>query len=819
MPTGNLAPTSFQLGEDLYEQVITITGAPLAAGLTFSYLDRRAAGSASESTSAIDLQTILRTLPECESITVSGPTGGPWRVAGGPDASLIEPIRVHSVFIGGTNPGITVAVTARRELLHALVIAGGIAEVSVPPTVAKSTTPSENTERADQTKASEWITLRNLSGGFGRFHYDEGQSVNRFWDSECWTHVKDQITLPAAVESYAIHSDLGAPAALVASEIGVTAHGARIIQTVDPTGAGSVGYPCWLDVETNELKPLPYATLLTADTPRADVIFFYGYAYIGFEKASDHGYLAWDGDSSTNAVLVETTQASPVVAFCEFDSKLFRLLKNGDLQFTSVPTGVTDWYAAEADWSTVIATYRGLGYAYMMKVFRNSQGADTIFIIATDGLYSFDFDTYILTRIQEINGSIVPAGGYYPQPNGVQIHNGNLHWVHADRSILRFDGSSIVNLGPNIEDGLPERSIAIDRDIRVRSILSLNNYLLAFCSASTLTGSAGVISSPTTISNPTYYINTLTVSGELTVSSELTITSANDTAGVVLLYNGEGWHTLVPLNQPNYAGITGSRGGIYHELGVTPRLEFAPGKFIRFRDKPNRPQDWADQVWDTSTPRSIVTGYFDSKAPDIDKTALFTRFGYHNAGNGCTLTPYFEIDDCPDTPEGATSTDPSAGWAAYVDETNTVLVIGSGSARENGEVRGFFERDMVTGGIRGLVFRQLRKRIDLASSDNARTPILHFASTPYTARYDTLFQWPSIHVNLSKQEDGRSVERQITDLRQLARSKRLHVFRYDSDNRFVYLDAVNQSPLSPGPVQDAATPPVAIILISEWTRV
>lgn len=815
MPLSTISPGEFQLGENLHEQLITVTGAPSSASLTFGYLDRRTVNAATLSSTASDVQTLLRTLPYCDSVTVSGNTGGPWTVQAGPNASLVEPIRVYAAFTGGSSPGVTVSIVDRKALLHSLVSGDGIGEATVPPTVARQTTPSDNAVRADQTKASEWITLRNLTGGFNRFHYDEIQTVNQFWGSECWTHVKDQITLPALVEEYTIDGDIGTVEALVCCEIGVTANGARIIQTLDPDGTSTDAVFAWLDTTNETLTPLMYsAAVVDADTPRADIIFYQGYAYIGREKSGSNGYVTWNGDSSTDVVPITTTDASPVVAWCEFNGNLYRLLKNGKIQYTTTAA------ATESDWSATIATYRGIGYAYAMKVFRDSAGLETIFVIATDGLYSLNMETYGLKRIQEINGSIIPQNGQYPQASGVQIYGGNLVWVHADENVLRFDGSSIVNLGPSKDDGLPERSHTLDRAIRVRSLLPLNNYLLAFCSATTQTGSAGSISGNTTLSVETTYINSLTVSSTaiLTVNADLYVLDGADNVGTVLLYNNEGWHTLIPLDQPAFSDGRGTRGGVYHELSAQPRLEFAPGKFIRFRDKPARPQDWADQKWDTSTARSIVSGYFDANAADIPKTAFSTRFGYHDAGSGCTITPYFQIDDCPDDPSGATSSNPAAGWTMYVDGSGNNLVIGDGTDPTFGVVKGFFDYDSGTGGHRGLVFQQLRKRVDLASSDSARTPVLEFASTPYTARYDTLFWWQNVRAVLKDGKDGRTARVVLNDLRQLTRSKTLHPFKFSNEYFYVLLDAISVGDMTTGAVATAENNPVAVMNISEWTR-
>lgn len=815
MTVVTIAPGEFQLGENLHEQVITITGAPSSASLTFGYLDRRTVNAASLSSTASDVQTLLRTLPYCDSVTVSGNTGGPWTVTAGPNASLIEPIRVYAAFTGGSSPGATVTISDRKALLHALVAGDGIGEATVSPTVARQTTPSENAERADQTKASEWITLRNLSGGFGAFHYNEQETVNRFWGSELWTHVKNQITLPALVESYTIDAALGTVEALVCCEIGVTSNGARIIQTLDPDGASTSAKFAWLDTTNETLEPLMYsASVVDADTPRADIIFYQGYAYIGREKSGSNGYVTWTGSSAADVVPITTTDGSPVVAWCEFNGCLYRLLKNGKISYTTTAN------AAEADWSATIATYRGIGYAYALKVFRDSAGLETIFVIATDGLYSLNMETYVLKRIQEINGSIIPANGQYPQASSVQIYGGNLVWVHADENVLRFDGSSIVNLGPARDDGLPERSHTLDKAIRVRSILPLNNYLLAFASASTQTGSAGSHSSDATISVETTYLNTLTITSTaiLTVTADLYVLDGADTVGTVLLYNNEGWHTLVPIDQPSFASAIGTRGGVYHELSAQPRLEFAPGKFIRFRDKPNRPQDWSDQKWDTTTSRSLVTAYYDANVPDVDKTAFYTRWGYHDAGSGCTITPYFEIDDCPDTPDGTTSSNPAAGWAQYLDESGNNLVIGDGTDPTFGVVKGYFEYDSATSGHRGLVYRQLRKRVDLASSDSARTPVLEFGSTPQTARYDTLFWWQNLRVVLKDGKDGRTARVVHRDLRQMARSKTLHPFKYQDETMRVLLDAVAVGDMTTGAVSTAENNPVAVVNISEWTR-
>lgn len=816
MPVAStVSPGEFHLGENLREQLITITGAPSAASLTFGYLDRRTVNAATLASTAANVQTLLRTLPYCDSVTVTGNTGGPWTVTAGQNASLIEPIRVYAAFTGGASPGVTVSIEDRKALVYSLVSGDGIGESTVPPTVARQTTPSDNAVRADQTKASEWITLRNLTGGGGNFHYNEQETVNRFWWSELWTHVRDQISLPALVEEYTIDAALGTVEALVCCEIGVTANGARIIQTLDPDGASTSAKFAWLDTTNETVEPLMYSSaVVDADTPRADIIFYQGYAYIGREKTGAMGYVTWTGASAADVVPITTTDASPVVAWCEFNGNLYRLLKNGKISYTTTAV------AAEADWSATIATYRGVGYAYAMKVFRDGQGLETIFVVATDGLYSLNMETYVLKRIQEINGSIIPANGQYPQASSVQVYGGNLVWVHADENVLRFDGSSIVNLGPFKDDGLPERSHVLDRAIRVRSILPLNNYLLAFCSASTQTGSAGSISGNTTISVETTYINSLTITSTaiLTITEDVYIVDGSDTVGTVLIYNNEGWHSLVPLNQPAFASGRGSRGGVYHELAAQPRLEFAPGKFIRFRDKPNRPQDWADQKWDTSTSRSIVTAYFDANVADIDKTAFSTRFGYRNAGSGCTITPYFQIDDCPDDPAGTTSSNPAAGWTMFVDDSGTNLVIGDGTDPTFGVTKGYYDYDSGTGGHRGLVFQQLRKRVDLASSDSARTPVLEFASTPYTARYDTLFWWNNVRSVLKDGKDGRTARVVLNDLRQLTRSKVLHPFKFGNETFHVLLDAVSVGDMTTGAVSTAENNPVAVMNISEWTR-
>lgn len=765
--TGNVQPKECIIGHDLYEQTFTVTGGPSGGTMQFHILDE-VTDPVSITANAATIQTAIRALsyPCASSATVTTGTSTVV-VTSGANGGFIEPIRVSYSLTGGTNPEIVRTITGQRPNLYEIADPGVYGEASVPPTVGRQAIPGTVADRASQSKASEWFG-RSWLPGLGRLHYRESESVERFWDSNCWTHVDRQITLPALVERETLAGSAGSPFGVTAYSVGVTANGVRIVAMFDTNGLTTAGTPVYYDSSTQTWQIIPAAATLAHDSSITDIIFYGGYCYMGYTKSAAHGYWSWDGGSASNATVITTTDTSQVLAWEEWDGKLFRLLANGKLQWATVSSGAV----AESDWlpTANTPTYKGPGYAYALKVFTDRTGAEVLHIIATDGLYTFDFDNWRIKRVKRLNGPALLAPGVYPQPNSVTEWNGDLYFIQGD-TVLKYDGSVISNIGPATDDGLPDNGIAFFSAIRPRALHATNTMLLCAMSKQVENVPSTTIAATTTVSVFTTYYTSLTLTGgagtnDTVWTDDVQIVEATDTLGAVLGFNGQGWHSIVPLTTSSTSAPFTSRAVLYHELHNIPRLIFAPGKYIRWRDKSSNPINWADMKWDNSASRWFVTSYFDLDLSDIPKVLYFMRLGYHDTGSGSTIIPYWQINGVLDDPNAVVGVDPAAHLAPLYDRSGTAVTIGDGNDPAAGVIRMFYERETVPNThSRGEIAYEARLAFKLTSTDSARTPYIDFFSSPLNAKFPALSSYTVAIKIADGGSDGRSARRQYNDLK------------------------------------------------------
>lgn len=826
------------LGHDLAVQAFTISGGPTSGTMTFSMLDETTTPvSIADSAATINAAINALSSPCAQTAVFAWTTSTTFTITSGSKGSFVEPWRVQYTFAGGADPEIAPPTISERHPLFYTIAgdAGTFTAASVPPTVGKQAVPGSVADRSDQPKVSEWFG-RSWLPGLGRLHYRENESTERFWDSSVWTHVDRQVTLPALVQSETLNASAGTPMAVTNYKVGVTVNGVRAVAMFDATGLMTAGTPVYWDSTAGEWKIIPSALTLTSDTSICGIIFYGGMLYMTYYNVAQtkRGYLVWDG-STSNCTTVDTADQYAVLDWEEWGGKLFRLLGNGKIQYgvanygTALLTDATDG----SDWKPVTNTprYMGPGYAYALKNFTDRSGALITHIIATDGLYTLNFETWEILRVKEVNGPSVLVPGVYPQPNSVTEHNGDLYWIHGD-STRKYDGQVISDVGPMLDDGLPERGLAFTQALRPRALFSTNNML--FCAMSTRVENvaATTLAVNTTLLADTTYYTTLTLSGTTTLgvgnialtdpsTVTLYILDAADNAGCVLGFNGQGWHTIVPLTASTTAAPFTTRAVLYHEIHQIPRLLFAPGRYVRWRDKPGNPIFWGDMLWDTTAARWLVTSWFDLDLTDIPKLLLYLRQGHHQLGGGATITTYYQINGTADRSDPPVGSDPAVSLVQLLDATGAATVAGSTGEPINAVSKLYFERDTApTLWSRGKQAREVRLIFKLASSNSAITPVMDFFSTVLTAKFQSLFSYPiQIQITAQGDKDGRSAERQVNDLMATYLSNELVAVAIRPDSwRFVDLDFFNGQGFSTGTAIDASRPPVVGLTLSEITR-
>lgn len=800
-----------QLGLNYYEQRIVITGSPTGGSFWLWYLtkDNRTIALPITASAAL-IEQELRKLEFLDDVTVTG-SSPVWTVTAGSNGSLVEPLGVASSFTGGTYPEANVEVTKTRQLHYRLAERGMFTEASVAPTIGR-TDIGNMPERRTQSKAAEWFWGKTLAGGLGTRYFRENEIVDQIWDSTCATDSEEAISTARKVHESTLHASLSSAYSVTAHALGRTSNGVWLVAAFDIVGNGTQNRIGYYHRETDTWLPLPGTSSWASVSAIYDIVFYSGTMFAGWEESSLYGYLYWNGDTSTTPTKVALSTTDPwktIVSMVEFDQKLFALQRDGTIIYTAVAT------PSQSDWLT-LATYRGAGRVIAIRVFRFGDD-QVLHLIATDGIYAIStFEQELKIRLP-FHTRWMLTDYWNPQANCVVTWRGDLYLAVQDEVIYQYDGTNIRDISPWAKDGLPTKSIGINGDFGVRALLAGNHYLIACCNRSMQeTGLSTTINSPTTISSPTTYMSTVTINDTLIINDTLYINDATSDASLILGYTNGGWHTLSP---PRMGQGWGSQSAIIHQLANEMRLEFAPGKYLRFLDSRRRHYLWPKATYDTET-RTVVTPYYDRNLSDIDKVAYFVRIGYADCGNGRTIAPYFEIDTIDDTNDPTASLNPTVRWVKMWRADGTTTAIGASSDDPPSGTAIFYFQDPTAHGNRGISFRQLRLRLDLKTDDDGQSPLLLWTSVVHGSKFDELFAYPLMLDLTDNAPDGRTPKRQRTDLLQKFRSRRLHRFSFGGgDIRWVAFDNLVFREQSTGPLEEAQEKFVANLQVTEQARI
>lgn len=837
---GNTSAQTYLLGENLTEVKIAVNSAT-GGYWWLSYLLSQTRALA-YNISTTDLQTELRRLPYMSDVKVDRPAGylsNEYRLRPGTEQALCDPPEQASK-LDGVGANVTVTVIRRAPQSYWAKGADGTPTLNYStfqPSLGRTDVGNLPNRRAEF-KAREWFGGHDILGGIGVRYLDEQLPVNTVLETDAFGVFPRRLGKPPATFSLLIDSGLTSglsPAVLknrVYDYLGRTLSGTRRLAAFDPAGQGTACRPAWRDDTVAAgptwkiWPPTAAAVALTGMTnDRMPMIVYRGYAYCGWNDGTIQGYAVWNGSNAGGAGNASTLVDldTQVIAFAEYDQKLFALCDDGTLRMTtSAPA------TAAGNWETRV-NYYGPGYAYGLVVFPDVLGNDQLHIAATDGIYMQDFPAKVLTPRLNFGGPSLITDDP-PQANSVCKWN-NLLYYTVDGEPYAYDGRAVTPISWNLRDGIPTGGIALKQDYFIKSFTPLKYFLLANCSASPQAGAAGAFTSAAQLTvndgqTATYY-NLVSMTGAgtcVTVGSPLgtsgvtaTLNILNTTIdyGAVMAYTGQGW---LPLFKPQtYAGsghAPGCSSSGYDELLYPPRLEFSPGYAIRWWDHPGDPYRFADQRWETADVNTVFP-FFYSQVQDVAKTAFLLRVGYEGVGDGAQITAYWQRENAPDSVNENVGLDPSVNWVQFEDEDGNPKVIGAAATDpESGLMRLFLDRDTEpTAGSRGRTFYEERIRIKQASASTLQNPKLRFFSLVHGAKFGNLFQYP-VGIDVSRESpDGRSPMRQLHDLQQMVLSPLLHYFSYAPEMwANVYVEIERGDSLRPG--EDPSKPGFTAVTVT-----
>ena len=298
----------------------------------------------------------------------------------------------------------------------------------------------------DQSLASEWVFVGDLTDGAGVRTSDPSIHQRRFWRAlNVDSRWKNRLVLgPERITSLTTNVPADAPVWM--------GHWVDddIIVMVTPTairyhtGSGDWAVP----------------------TAPASGIISGGVSAIEYKSALliATGSSYWYGTDAGDTFTQSSFANDDARFFCVFDQKLIRISASGDIYWTTFDhTGAP----AASNWTAKTAALPNHTINGMI-VWHDLDGAPAIFIATTRGLYIFDFDS---DRLYEYAAVRWTYGDTY-HAWAMAVWNSDLY-VSDNRSLLRITDSGVQNVGPDRDDGFDVQNG------RIRWLLPLQNFLLA----------------------------------------------------------------------------------------------------------------------------------------------------------------------------------------------------------------------------------------------------------------------------------------------------------------------------------------------------
>ena len=788
MAYGPIAPNTIYLGQDYKVQTLALAGgAVLNGSFRLAYRGHFTVAIA-HNASAATVETAVRELPDYENATVAGS----WVITANADVSILDRLQVYTSFTASDTanpPYITVAATTVQPLQWSLLAGDSVRSNTIAPLAQKTLIPGTSSERASQTKVAEWV-IEDQNGGLGIRDYVEVERVDRFYDSSATTHVRKQLSLGFLeyTQTYSGFTRLNGTTAVAAPDV--------LLNIVELNG---VVYGWFLSYNSNDgtiahLATHDGNTTWTQKTlasggdgtnatkavfrdarvdENADFVIYDDEIWV----FTGNTYV-WRYSSTANTITAYNLGSAGVISGTVYDQKLIRLDLDGQLYTT---TDKTSW-EANAKFSQDTGT-APIGQMLAVRTFRNAKGLAEVIVYHDRGLHVVDIYTSEIFKIIETGGvgeNVFPA-------RSIAFFQGDVVLIAGNR-IKKYDLSNVNPYDVENDQGLPYQSMVIGNtfpnNTRVSALFATNQWLLAVYRGT----------------GPAWHIGTVGQS-EL---GETTTLGASWRSGMVLGYNGRGWHTIVPYSgQTVTAGVSSNWGNV---AWANDRLYYQDGRTMRMVDYSVNPLTVRGQTWATSSYH--MTAWFDRGLSEIVKTAYHCTFRCRDLSSTNRIRVYYQLEGAPDYAPIVSGGDPHANWVPLLDHDGDVLIIDEELAGyTSGNVHGHFDyetlSDGVTDGTRGINFYAIRLLFKFERSDitghETDTPILESATVTLDALFNPLVSWEFRAAIGETAPDGRTSIRQIRDANRLLRSSKLQPFAMFYDDAYmVHIDQVTTSNVPAG---------------------
>jgi hypothetical protein len=368
-----------------------------------------------------------------------------------------------------------------------------------------------------------------------------------------------------------------------------------------------------------------------------------------------------------------------------WDDKVWRIDQNNNMYWSIGPN------YSSGDWTAAGKLRVPPGYCKQLIVYFDLTGEEAIHAVTRAGLYAYDFASQRFYR--------TPLT--YPVSDGgatiADVFRGELR-VPDKATIYNWNGSTITNVGPARDDGLPSELFG-----SIRQVVGGHAYCFAVLNSLPSGGEPPV--------------------NEVRVSDPLALDPMGQTTsvGAVLYSPGVSWHVL-------YSGSAGTQMGYAYvttsSVDGKYRLWFSDGNGVYTVELSTELHNPLQNPTQTFSQQGYLETYWNDMGwPEMDKVAL--SLDVETAG--CSSTEKIRI------------------WIDFdergqYEQVCEITTNGASSFR--------------LGSDSGVPFRSARLRFELErGSDNTKTPVLKSAALVYVRRPDIVWGW-QLELNLTRDWDG-----------------------------------------------------------------
>lgn len=807
LPKGTVTPGTFMWGANHREQTVTLVGSPQGGTWTLRYRGY-ATAALTYAASSSDVQTAVRTLPDCDAAIVTrsgtGLAADPYiyAIVFHESVSIVEPLGTRSALTlpanGSAATYAQVVSTEIDPLFWNLPERGHIRPSSVAALAARTLVPGSN-ERAAQTKVTE-VVIEDLFGGLGIRDYIEGERVDRFYDGDALTPARKRITLPPKrhTPTYASFTKVDGVTAISAPDYlaaaieyagvpygifmsynatnGVISHLAKYTKATNT----------WTQVTDGAAAVGVFSSATSSHSN--DLVVYRNVLYWANGTTSLRRY-----DSAGNTLTTVVTGSAGVQSLTVYDLKLVRIDTDGAIYYATSVGGAWTTAGNFAEESSLAGAIQ----IQCIRTWRDIQGTAVIYVVHSKGIHQVDIGLFEVTKHLSINGvsSAVP-------PFTAAMYQGDLAFLA--NGILRYNLNDLTEVGAEREQGLPQSGVVIGATVQNQtkpvSLYAINNWLFASYSWKSSLWELGTSGH-----------------SELGVTTILAGSGGQTTTGMVLGYNGRGWHPVVGYTVNQSASAAAKFGNVFW---WDDKLFYGNGNWITWPDSSDNPSAFAGMEYESTG--NLIISWLDKGLSDVLKAFYWTKVRARDITSTEVIKVRFQLDNAPDDAAIVTGGDPRTHWVPLVDKDGADFVVNSALlGASSGLAYGYFSRETLADGVTteapGVEALMLRLWYRFErGSDPALTPVMESSTITLDVLFDPLFGF-GCSADLSVPANGRLTDRQIADVYRLHKSTRLQPFAYsDDDVLMVRLDQFVGDGFETGYTQGGkGATPVLNFLVSE----